>query len=331
MTDLHRDYMMQAIALGVSGLGRTAPNPSVGCVIVKNDRIMGAARSADGGRPHAETQALEQAGSAAQEADVYVSLEPCAHEGKTPACAKKLIDAKVARVYVACTDPDPRTAGKGIKILRDAGIQVIEGLCEQEARVTHEGFFKRLAEKRPFISVKIATSLDGRIAAADGTSQWITGEAARLHGHTLRGQYDAIITGSGTFLKDHPQLTVRRPDYDGPQPLRIVLDRRGRLSRQEGWIIINDYQDISEVIDKLYTMELTRVLIEAGQGVSSAFVKNGYVDRLYWFRAPIMLGDKGLSALDDLNIATLNDKLAFTRQEVLPLDQDLLEIYAAGV
>lgn len=317
------DYMQQALYLSRAGLGRTAPNPSVGCVIVKDGKIIAEARSADGGRPHAEVQALAQAGDDARGADVYVTLEPCAHIGKTPSCANALIEAGVARVYAACTDPDPRTAGKGIVRLREAGIEVIEGIGQDEAAYLHKGFFLTVTDKRPLIAMKVATSLDGRIAAADGTSQWITGEAARHRGHVLRAQYDAIVTGSGTYLADAPQLNVRLPEYDGPQPKRIILDRRGRITPLDGWHVIRD----EDYIAALYEMELTRVLIEAGRGVSSAALRSGFVDELYWFRAPVILGDAGLPVFDDLGIGTLAEKIGMERVGIESYGEDMLEIY----
>lgn len=317
------NFMQRALDLSRAGLGRTAPNPSVGCVIVKDGKIIAEARSADGGRPHAEAQALAQAGDDARSADVYVTLEPCSHVGKTPPCSDALIAAGVARVYVACTDPDPRVSGKGIARMREAGIEVIEGIGQDEAENLHRGFFLTLAEKRPLIAMKVATSLDGRIAAADGTSQWITGEAARHRGHELRAQYDAIVTGSGTFLADAPQLTVRLPEYDGPQPKRIILDRRGRVDAPDKWHVIRD----EDYIAVLYKMDLTRVLIEAGRGVSSAILKSGMVDELYWFRAPVVLGDAGLPVFDDLGIGTLADKIGMERVGIEPHGEDILEIY----
>lgn len=321
------DFMQRALDLSRLGLGRTAPNPSVGCVIVKEGKIIAQARSADGGRPHAEAQALAQAGNNARGADVYVTLEPCAHVGNTPSCASALVEAGVARVYVACIDPDPRTAGKGIARLREAGIDVVDGIGRHEAEEIHKGFLLTVTDKRPLIAMKVATSLDGRIAAADGTSQWITGEAARMRGHVLRSQYDAIVTGSGTFLADAPQLTVRLPEYDGPQPKRIILDRRGRVAAPDGWHVIRD----EDYIAALYDMDLTRVLIEAGRGVSSAILKSGVVDELFWFRAPVVLGDAGLPVFDDLGIGTLHDKIGMERGGIETHGDDILEIYKRNV
>ncbi len=333
-----KDFMQRALDLSRSGLGRCAPNPSVGCVIVKDGQIVGEARSADnGGRPHGEQRALALAGDTARGADVYVTLEPCAHIGQTPSCAAKLIEAGVARVYIACTDPDPRVAGKGTEMLREAGIDVIEGLGRAEALDIHAGFFLTRVHKRPLIALKVATSLDGRIAATDGTSQWITGDEARLRGHQLRGTFDAIVTGSGTVLADNPRLTVRYPGHDGRQPKRIILDRRGRvtdprlhvLSDDGETHIIKDYNSIDDLLPVFMEMGLTRILVEAGQGVSSAFLQSGYVDRLYWFRAPLILGERGLPVFGDLGITTLTDRIGLTRRSVEPAGEDLLEIYAA--
>ncbi len=330
------DSMRRALDLSRAGLGRCAPNPCVGCVIVKDGNVVGEGRSADGGgRPHGEAQALKQAGDKARGADVFVTLEPCAHVGTTPSCANALIEAGVTRVYIACTDPDPRTAGKGTEMLRDAGIEVVEGLRRAEALDVHRGFFLSRVHKRPLIALKVATSLDGRIAAADGTSQWITGEEARRRGHQLRSSFDAILTGSGTVLADNPRLTVRYPGHDGWQPKRIILDRRGRVTDPALHVlsdggetrILKDYNAIDDLFPLFIEMGLTRLLVEAGQGVSSAFVKSGFVEELYWFRAPVLLGEKGVSVFDNLGIGTLSDRIGLDRRSVEPVGEDMLEIY----
>ncbi len=329
------DFMRRALTLSRSGLGRCAPNPCVGCVIVKDGIVVGEARSADGGRPHAETQALSLAGEKARGADVYVTLEPCAHVGKTPPCAHALIEAGVARVYVSCIDPDPRVAGKGIAMLRAAGIDVFEGMAAEEAARIHEGFFLTQTQGRPLISLKVATSLDGRIAAADGSSQWITGEEARLRGHELRAQYDAILTGSGTVLADNPRLTARFAGHDGHQPRRIILDRRGRISDPSLHIladggttdILKDYKTIDDLFPVFMEMGLTRVLVEAGRELGSAFLKSGAVDRIYWFRAPALLGQNGLPVFDDLDVGRIGDRRRFVREAIEPAGEDVLEIY----
>jgi diaminohydroxyphosphoribosylaminopyrimidine deaminase/5-amino-6-(5-phosphoribosylamino)uracil reductase len=217
--------MRLALSLGARGLGRVWPNPAVGCVIVKGGRVVGRGWTQDGGRPHAETVALAQAGAAARGATVYVSLEPCDHHGQTPPCSEALVAAGVARVVVALTDPDPRVAGGGLQTLRKAGIEVLTDVCEAEARLAHRGFLSRVTQGRPMLTLKLATSSDGRIATATGESQWITGPEARRHVHAMRARHDAVLVGAGTARADDPSLTVRGLGI-AQQPVRVVLSRR---------------------------------------------------------------------------------------------------------
>ncbi len=221
-------YMHTALALARRGLGRTVPNPSVGCVIVRDGIIWGRGRTGDGGRPHAETEALKQAGARAKGATVYVSLEPCSHQGQTGPCAQALIDAGVKRVVVACTDPDPRVSGRGIQMLAAAGIEVVAGVLEEEAMALNKGFMLRITESRPLVTLKLATSRDGKIAPLNGDPLWITGDAARRHVHLERSRHDAILVGIGTIIKDNPLLTTR---FEGitHEPVRIVLDSHLKL------------------------------------------------------------------------------------------------------
>jgi diaminohydroxyphosphoribosylaminopyrimidine deaminase / 5-amino-6-(5-phosphoribosylamino)uracil reductase len=233
-SDRDRSHMLAALALAERGLGRTWPNPSVGCVIVQRDAlgrdyVVGRARTADGGRPHAETQALAQAGDAAKGACVYVTLEPCSHHGRTPPCAEALIAAGVARVMIACQDPDPRVQGAGMAALRQAGISTDSGLEEAAAQHLNQGFFRRIREGRPLIGIKCAASLDGKVAMASGESRWITSPEARRRGHLLRARHDGIVIGVGTALADDPDLSCRLPGLAEQSPVRIVLDRRLRL------------------------------------------------------------------------------------------------------
>jgi diaminohydroxyphosphoribosylaminopyrimidine deaminase / 5-amino-6-(5-phosphoribosylamino)uracil reductase len=207
--------MRSAIALARRGLGTVAPNPAVGCVIVNNGTVVGRGWTQPGGRPHGETEALRRAGDAASGATAYVSLEPCNHWGKTPPCTEALLEARIGRVVVACEDPDPRVSGSGIRRLREAGVQVDIGLCADEATELNEGFFHRIRDGRPLVTLKLATSLDGRIALRTGESQWITGPTARSWGHGLRARYDAIMVGLNTALADDPELTCRLPGLSG--------------------------------------------------------------------------------------------------------------------
>ncbi|HEY0183874.1 MAG TPA: bifunctional diaminohydroxyphosphoribosylaminopyrimidine deaminase/5-amino-6-(5-phosphoribosylamino)uracil reductase RibD, partial [Rhodopila sp.] len=217
--------MAHALRLGARGLGRTWPNPAVGCVIVRDGRVVGRGWTQPGGRPHAERVALAQAGDLARGATAYVTLEPCAHHGKTSPCAEALVAAGVARVVTALTDPDPRVAGRGHAILRSAGIEVVEGVLSAGAARVNAGFLRRVTAGLPFVTLKLATSLDGRIATAGGDSRWITGAEARRHVHMLRMTHDAVLVGAGTALADDPDLSVR--DLGSPhQPVRVVMDSR---------------------------------------------------------------------------------------------------------
>ena len=247
------DFMRAAIALARQGLGETAPNPTVGCVIVRDGRVVGRGRTAPGGRPHAETAALVMAGAAAFGATAYITLEPCAHQGKTPPCTEALIAAGITRVVVATRDPDPRVNGRGISLLRDSGIQVVEGVGAAVAEAINEGFFSVIRHGRPMVTLKLATTLDGRIATRSGESRWITGEPARRVSHALRGTHDAVMVGVGTVLADDPELTCRICGFRQIPLVRIIVDSHlrtpldGRLIRSLGrgpiWLLHRDGGD----------------------------------------------------------------------------------------
>ncbi len=221
--------MRAALALARRGLGTVWPNPAVGCVIVNEGRVVGRGWTQPGGRPHGETEALRRAGEAARGGTAYVSLEPCCHWGKTPPCTDALVSAGVQRIMVAMDDPDPRVAGDGIRRLRAAGLDVETGLCGTEAAEVNAGFLTRLRLGRPLVTVKLASSLDGRIATAGGESQWISGPPARERAHALRADHDAIMVGIGTVLADDPQLTCRLAGLDSRSPVRMVIDRNLRI------------------------------------------------------------------------------------------------------
>ncbi|MEO0719915.1 MAG: bifunctional diaminohydroxyphosphoribosylaminopyrimidine deaminase/5-amino-6-(5-phosphoribosylamino)uracil reductase RibD, partial [Pseudomonadota bacterium] len=218
--------MRAALDLARRGLGRTWPNPAVGCVIVKDGELVSRGWTQPGGRPHAEVEALARAGSSAQGATVYVTLEPCAHHGVTPPCSEALVSAGVARVVTAFEDPDPRVAGRGHDLLRAAGIEVTTGLMETEARNVNAGYLMRRDKGRPFLTLKLASTLDGRIATSAGESKWITGEESRRRVHLLRASHDAILVGAGTARADDPGLDVRLPGLEMRSPVRIVADSR---------------------------------------------------------------------------------------------------------
>jgi diaminohydroxyphosphoribosylaminopyrimidine deaminase/5-amino-6-(5-phosphoribosylamino)uracil reductase len=338
MTD--ERHMATAIALARRGLGETAPNPSVGCVIVQNGVVVGRGRTARGGRPHAETEALAMAGTRAQGATVYVTLEPCAHHGRTPPCATALIEAGVARVVVAATDPDPRVNGAGIAMLRAAGIEVIQAVGHAGADVVNAGFVSVIERGRPLVTLKLATSLDGRIATRTGDSQWITGEASRRAAHALRGAHDAVMIGVGTALADDPELTCRIDQYRTVPLIRIVVDSHlrlplnGRLARGASehplWIVHRDGADparrdafaalgvrlfavpAAEVgVDPLAALRalgaagVTLLLVEGGGTLAASLLRADLVDRLDWFTAPMVIGGDGIAAVAGFGVAAL--------------------------
>ena len=334
-------FLHHALRLAARGLGRTWPNPTVGCVLVKEGKVLAATRTADSGRPHAESQALEIAGESARGATAYVTLEPCAHHGQTPPCAQALIDAGVARIVYACADPDPRVSGKGAAMLRAAGITV-ELIPMPEAAQLNTGFFRRVQDGLPYVAMKLATSLDSRLTDGTGKSQWITGEAARANGHRLRGQFDAIVTGIGTVLADDPELTVRAPNLPHPRLARVVCDRQLRLPLQSKlvrtanqhptWVItsaeavelaashatelreagvkflvVEDAALAPQTILKALAAEgVTRALIEAGSQLSTSFLAANAVQTLHWYRAPILLGNAGQPAISVLDTTLAN-------------------------
>lgn len=269
----------------------------MGCIIVKHGKAIGRGWTQPGGRPHAEAVALAQAGGEAAGATVYVSLEPCAHESaRGPACADALIAARPHRVVAALTDPDPRTAGKGFDRLEAAGIAVERDALAAEARAGLAGFITRIVKRRPHVTLKLATSLDGCIAMADGRSRWITGDAARAHAHLERARCDAILVGAGTLRADAPSLDVRLPGLESRSPRRILL---GSGEAPEGWEAIRAPEDIA-------TLDCNSLIVEGGARTASAFLRAGLVDRLMLYRAPILIGG-GRPALGDIGLADLAD------------------------
>lgn len=354
-----------AVALGLArrGLGRVWPNPSVGCVIVKDGRVVGRGWTQPGGRPHAETEALRRAGAAARGATVYISLEPCAHHGKTPPCADALIDAGVARAVVAIEDPFRRVAGRGLERMRSAGIDVVTGVGHDAAAALNAGFFMRIGDARPLFTLKTASTLDGRIATHTGESQWITGAPARARGHALRASADAVMVGVGTALADDPRLDCRLPGLADRSPVRIVVDSRARLPltsrlvrmarETPTWLLTLAGQDARhrafadagvEVIEvapdadgnldlevgagALGDRGLTRVLVEGGGRLAAGLLRAGLVDRLVWFRAPRLIGGDGLPATEAFGVDRLDQTPAFRRIAVVEVGDDVMETYA---
>jgi diaminohydroxyphosphoribosylaminopyrimidine deaminase/5-amino-6-(5-phosphoribosylamino)uracil reductase len=339
VSDLDRGHMAAALGLARRGLGRTWPNPSVGCIILDADGVVaGRGYTQPGGRPHAETEALREAGTRAKGGTAYVSLEPCAHHGQTPPCADALVASGIKRCVIAIDDPDPRVAGGGVAILERAGIAVTRDVLRAEAAELNAGFFMRLARGRPLVTLKVATTLDGKIATLSGESKWITGEGARAVGHQLRASHDAILIGAGTALADDPELTCRLPGLEGHSPLRIVLDTRLRLPRsaklaRTGTLLVtreghpdsalkpyhdlgietlvatvagDGSLDLSAVLQMLGARGLTRILVEGGATVATSLIVGDLVDRLAWFQAPLVMGNDGMAAIAPMSVARLD-------------------------
>lgn len=331
---IDHQHMQRALELAGRGLFTSMPNPRVGCVIADGDQVLGEGFHARAGEPHAEVHALREAGGSARGATCHVTLEPCSHHGRTPPCAEALIAAGVARVVVACEDPNPRVNGRGLQQLEAAGIQVETGLLRDEARELNIGFFSRIERGRPFVRVKLAMSLDGRTALADGTSKWITGEAARADVQYWRARSSAILTGSGTALADDPRLTVRL-DQPFTPPLRVLLDSRLRADQdnllfdgnaptlvfhrsdvsgkaasmtsvdREAAPTVDGHLDLPAIMARLAARGCNEVQVEAGPTLCGALFEAGLVDELLLYIAPVLLGDHArpllhLSPLKDM-------------------------------
>jgi diaminohydroxyphosphoribosylaminopyrimidine deaminase/5-amino-6-(5-phosphoribosylamino)uracil reductase len=352
--------MRAALALARRGLGTTWPNPAVGCVIATEGRVVGRGWTQPGGRPHAETEALNRAGAAARGGTAYVSLEPCAHWGKTPPCAEALIAAGIGRVVAAIEDPDRRVAGRGLRRLAEAGVAVESGLLAEEAAEINAGFLCRVRHGRPLVTLKLATSLDGHIATASGESRWITGPPARARAHLLRALHDAVMVGTGTALADNPELTCRLPGLGGHSPVRIVLDRSLRLPpdlhlvaaarRVPTWLLtLPDADparrarlidsgvtviavppdpagglDLATALMALGERGLTRLLVEGGARLAASLLRAGLVDRLAWLHAPLLIGGDGVPAIAGFGLDALADAPGFERVAVEPVGTDVL-------
>lgn len=315
-------YMRMALNLARRGLGFVAPNPAVGCVIVKDDTILATGVTAPGGRPHAEVVALEKAGAQAKGATVYVSLEPCAHQGQTGPCAQALIDAGVSRVVAGCGDPDPRVSGQGLAMLREAGVEVVEDVLAEEACALNAGFILRITESRPFVTLKCAVSQDGKIAGSQGERTQISGEQAHRFMHLQRSLHDAILVGSETYLVDKPRLTTRVHGV-AHDPLRIVLDRTGRIGETDGVEVVSE-SDIEGVLNYFAEKGVTRLLVEGGAKVHESFLKSGFVDEFQLCCSPKVLGKKGV---DGVTKEQITEEFGLKLQKTRVLGEDMLEIY----
>lgn len=354
-------YMALALSLGRRGLGRTSPNPAVGCVIVKAGRVIGRGWTKPGGRPHAETQAIKQAGAGARGADVYVTLEPCSHHGQTPPCAQALIDAGVARVVIATQDPDSRVSGQGMEMLRAAGVTVEVGVMQDEALRDNAGFFARVELDRPFVTLKLAGSFDGRIATATGESQWITNALSRRIVHGLRARHDAVMVGGGTARKDDPSLMVRDLGITW-QPARVVVSRRLDLplmsalartaqdvpvilchGRDADPTLMQTWQglgatllpcaasggqlDPQDVLRQLAGYGLTRVFCEGGSALAASLIEADLADELVGFTAGVAIGAEGLPSIGALGLSHLAQAPRYDLVRSTPLEGDVMHIW----
>lgn len=360
MNNTDHEYMLRALQLAEMGLGRTRPNPAVGAVIVKDGIIVGEGYHRQAGTPHAEIHALNQAGELARGADIYVTLEPCSHYGKTPPCANALIEAGIKRVVAAVLDPNPLVAGRGIKLLQEAGIETQVGVLEQPARRLNEAFFKYISTKRPWVALKTAMTLDGKIATRQGHSRWITSAEARKFVHQLRDRYDAIMVGIGTVLADDPLLNTRLEDPGARDPIRIVIDGQLQLPLDSHIVKTSDQQptlvytthmadsqreaalanrgleiiridgtqdnlDLGQVMDDLGRRGLLSVLVEGGSGLNASLLEHKLVDKLYWFIAPKIVG--GIHAPGPVageGAATMNEAMQLHDMEMRQIGDDVL-------
>ena len=354
-------YMALAISLGRRNLGQTSPNPSVGCVLVKNDVIVGRGYTAPGGRPHAETQAIKQAGSVANGSTAYITLEPCSHEGKTPPCAQALVEAGVKRAVIATIDPDKRVNGKGISILEAAGIEVKVGVLAEQASLDHAGFFSSQSDCRPWITLKLATSIDGKIATSKGDSKWITGSSARHFVHNMRRKHDAIMVGSGTVISDDPNLNVRdlgtciqpyrivvssnleipvksnltKTIYE--QPVWIFHSNEASEARKRKWLdlgaqlfecqVDNFGISMKDIMQKISDKGITRLLCEGGGKLAASLMRSELVDEIVTFHGGLAIGADGLSSIGDLGIYSLGEAKRWRLNQTLSFGAEVLNIW----
>jgi len=327
MINLDESYMKRALALGRRGIGKTAPNPAVGCVVVRDGRIVGTGWHRKAGGPHAEIHALEMAGPASQGADVYVTLEPCCHTGKTPPCSQALIKAGVKRVIAGMGDPNPLVAGGGLAELKEAGIEVVCGVLEEECRAINRPFIKHVTTGMPYVTYKCAMTLDGKIATSTGESRWISGEDSRRHVHRMRAGMDAVMVGVDTVIADNPELTVRH--IRGRNPLRVIVDSHlrtpesarvldGRLAsrtiiattesdprmhlrylRQGASVLVCEQHggrvSMDDMLQKLGAMGVQSILLEGGGRLAGGLLERGLIDEFVFFMAPKILGSDGFS------------------------------------
>ena len=356
--DFHERMMLRALALARRGAGKTSPNPAVGCVIVRDGAIVGQGGHRKAGTPHAEVHALRQAGERARGADVYVTLEPCSHFGKTPPCADALIAAGVASVFVGMIDPNPKVSGRGVAKLEDAGITVLSGMCEDQCREINLPFIRHVTSGMPFVTMKSAMTLDGKTATSNGDSKWISSEASRRLVHRLRSRADAVMTGIGTLLADDPQLTVRM--VKGKQPLRVVIDPRletpvdcalmedasaipviiatassddskSALLAAKGAEVLTCRDaggrvDLKGLLRLLGSRGIQSILLEAGERLCGEMQRLGLIDRYILFIAPKLLGGEGKGLFAGTAVDWMQDAARVTIRKVARSGGDMLVI-----
>jgi diaminohydroxyphosphoribosylaminopyrimidine deaminase/5-amino-6-(5-phosphoribosylamino)uracil reductase len=352
------EIMKIALTLAKRGIGKTSPNPAVGAVLVKNDKIISTGYHKKAGFAHAEINALREADREARGADMYVTLEPCSHFGKTPPCTDAIIKAGIKKVFIGMKDPNPLVAGKGIRRLRNTGIKVEIGILENECKNINEAYRKYITTKTPFVTLKLASTLDGRIATCTGESKWITGEAARRFVHKMRAEADAVMIGIGTVLKDNPELTTRL--VKGKDPVRVVVDSRLRipisariLNRKKSAIIVattkdkgqkekkikalnakgaevlllpakDGMVDLTALIKELAKREITSIMIEGGSSLAASAIKEAIVDKVAIFVAPKILGKEGLPTIENLGIKRIRNAIRLRGLECRRLGEDIL-------
>lgn len=356
----NEDYMRRAIALARQGEGWTNPNPLVGAVVVKDGRIIGEGYHEKYGELHAERNALKACCKDPRGATMYVTLEPCCHHGKQPPCVEAILEAGIAKVVIGSNDPNPMVAGKGIKQLKEAGVEVVENFLKEECDSLNEIFFHYIVEKRPFIALKYAMSADGKIADCVGESQWITGEKARHDVHRLRNRYAAILVGMGTVEKDDPMLTCRGIEQ-GSQPLRIVMDTKGRISKScklvksasevPLWVatcemseekekalttvgvrvvrlpLENGKVSLTALINELYDAEIDSLLVEGGAEINGSFLKAGMASKVYVYLGGILLGGSGKSPIGGMGLQ-LKEAVKLRPEKTVMFHEDVMIIYA---
>jgi len=356
-------FMRLALSLARRGLGNVWPNPAVGCVIVSKGQIVGRGWTMPGGRPHAEVVALKQAGGLARGGEVYVTLEPCCHEGKTGPCAEALVSAGIKKIYISTLDPDPRVNGKGVLFLKKNKISTSVGLLEKEAIRLNLGFFLKISQGRPLVTMKTASTLDGKIALGNGLSKWITNESARGFSHLFRYIHDAVAVGSGTVLADNPELTCRLPGITNCNKPRIILDRRLRTADDSNlansaretpvWIVTSDTHkkhkfkkleekgvkiilsplsgepktDLINILKHLGKLGLTRLLFEPGSQLGAALLTAGLVDQLVVFRSSSIAGNDGVGMIGNLYLSEISNMPKMVRSYGLEIEENYLEVF----